>query len=290
MSRPLSMSSWSARWRSRRSRGLALAMPAVALLTCLFIFPVANLLSKSFLEPHLGLQNYTELLLSSTYRQILRNTFEVSTIVTLVTLALGFPLAWLLAVISRSWAIAIFSVLILSMWTNLLTRTFAWMVLLQSTGLINRSLLAIGLIHTPLPLTNNLFGVTIGMTYIMLPFIVFPLYATMRAVDSDLLRAASLCGASPLQCFFYVFLPQCLPGIAAGCLMVFVMSLGYFVTPALLGGPSYMMIAEMIVQLIQSMLNWGLGGAAAFVLFCITLLLYVVQMRFFDPLSGPEQE
>jgi putative spermidine/putrescine transport system permease protein len=276
--------------RTKRSSGLPLAMPALVLLSCLFFLPVIILLSRSFLEPQPGLQNYAELLSSSTYRAILLNTFTVSTVVTLVTLAIGFPLAWLLVIVPRAWAAIIFSVLILSMWTNLLTRTFAWMILLQSTGVINRGLMAIGLIDAPLPLTNNLLGLTIGMTYIMLPFIVFPLYATMRAVDPALLRAACLCGASRAQCFFHVFLPQCVSGIVAGCLMVFVMSLGYFVTPALLGGPSYMMVAEMIVQLIQSMLNWGLGAAAAFILFAVTLLLYAFQIRFFDPLSGADEE
>lgn len=274
-----------AKMRAKRSSGLALAMPALLLLACLFVLPVVLLLSRSFLEPQLGLQNYTELLSSSSYREILLNTFTVSTVVTLVTLVIGFPLAWLLVIAPRAWSAVIFSVIILSMWTNLLTRTFAWMILLQSTGVINRGLIAIGLISSPLSLTNNLLGITIGMTYIMLPFIVFPLYATMRAIDPALLRAASLCGATRLQCFLYVFLPQCVSGIAAGCLMVFVMSLGYFVTPALLGGPSYMMIAEMIVQLIQSMLNWGLGAAAAFILFAVTLLLYALQIRFFDPLA-----
>jgi putative spermidine/putrescine transport system permease protein len=276
--------------RAKRSSGVALAMPALALLSCLFFLPVIVLLSRSFLEPEPGFQNYIELLNSSSYRAILLNTFTVSTVVTLVTLAIGFPLAWLLVIVPRAWAAAIFSVLILSMWTNLLTRTFAWMILLQSTGVINRGLLALGLIDSPLPLTNNLLGLTIGMTYIMLPFIVFPLYATMCAVDPALLRAASLCGASRIQCFFYVFLPQCTSGIAAGCLMVFVMSLGYFVTPALLGGPSYMMVAELIVQLIQSMLNWGMGAAAAFILFAVTLLLYGLQIRFFDPLSHSGKE
>ncbi|QEX17284.1 ABC transporter permease [Hypericibacter terrae] len=271
--------------RNIRASGLVLAMPALLLLSALFVLPVLILLSRSFLDPQPGLQNYAELLSSSSYRTILFNTFIVSTTVTLVTLAVGFPVAWLLAVVSRFWAMAVFAVILLSMWTNLLTRTFAWMILLQSTGVINRALIALGVIDTPLALTNNLIGVTIGMTYIMFPFIVLPLYATMKAMDPAVLRAASLCGASRLQCFLHVFLPNCASGIVAGCLMVFVMSLGYFVTPVLLGGPSYMMLAELIVQLIQSMLNWGLGAAAAFILFAATLALYALQIRLFDPLT-----
>jgi putative spermidine/putrescine transport system permease protein len=140
--------------------------------------------------------------------------------------------------------------------------------------------MALGVIDQPLALVNNLVGVTIGMTYIMLPFLVLPLHATLRAIDPSTLRAAAVCGASRWQSLRLVLLPLALPGIASGALMVFVMSLGYYVTPALLGGTSYMMLAELIAQLVQSLLNWGLAGAAAFVLLVVTLGLYAVQLRY----------
>jgi putative spermidine/putrescine transport system permease protein len=127
---------------------------------------------------------------------------------------------------------------------------------------------------------NNLIGVTIGMTYIMLPFLVMPLHATLRSIDPSTLRAAAVCGASRWQAFWRVLVPLAMPGIASGALMVFVMALGYFVTPALLGGPSYMMLAELIAQLVQELLNWGLAGAAAFVLLAVTLALYALQLHF----------
>jgi putative spermidine/putrescine transport system permease protein len=161
------------------------------------------------------------------------------------------------------------------------------MVLLQSTGVINRSLMALGIIDTPLPLINNLTGVTIGMVYIMLPFFILPLQATFRTIDPSTLQAASLCGAGRWQAFRRVLLPLSLTGVLSGGLIVFVMSLGYFVTPALLGGTSNMMLAEMIAQLVQSLLNWGLGGAAAFVLLVMTLALYAMQVRYF---GAPGQE
>jgi putative spermidine/putrescine transport system permease protein len=198
-----------------------------------------------------------------------------------VTLLFGFPIAWLLAILPKKWSSLLFSILLLSMWTNLLARTYAWMVLLQQTGLINRLLMQWGIIHEPLALVNNLIGVTIGMTYIMLPFLVMPLHATLRAIDPSTLRAAAICGATRWQAFWRVLVPLALPGIVSGAMMVFVMSLGYFVTPALLGGPSYMMLAELIAQLVQSLLNWGLAGAASFVLLAITLSLYAVQLRYF---------
>jgi putative spermidine/putrescine transport system permease protein len=275
--------------RRRQSSGFWLAFPAIALLTIFFVVPVFLLLLRSILEPEFGLQNYVELLNSTSYRTIFYNTFLVSTVVTAVTLLLGFPLAWLMVVVPRRWAMAIFAVILLSMWTNLLARTFAWLVLLQSTGVLNRALLSTGFIDRPLSLVNNLTGVTIGMTYIMLPFIILPLHATISALDASVLRAASLCGANRWQVFWYIFLPGCAPGIAAGCLMVFVMSLGYFITPALLGGSSNIMLAEYIAQLIQSLLNWGLGGAAALILLIVTLILYALQLGLLDPLKISER-
>lgn len=266
--------------RRRDWRSFRLLAPALLLLVIFFLLPVLSLLLHSILEPTLGLQNYTQLLGSTTYLRVFGNTFLVATVVTVATVAIGFPTAWLLAIAPRKVSSLLFSILLLSMWTNLLARTFAWMVLLQATGPINRTLTALGLIHEPLALVNNLIGATIGMTYIMLPFLVMPLHATLRSIDPSTLRAAAVCGASRWQAFWRVLVPLAMPGIASGALMVFVMALGYFVTPALLGGPSYMMLAELIAQLVQSLLNWGLAGAAAFVLLAATLSLYALQLRF----------
>lgn len=263
-----------------RMKGAVLALPALLLLLGFFVAPVLSLLLQSVTEPTLGLQNYRELIATPTYATVFFNTFLVATVVTLFTLLLGFPVAWALAVLPGRWAAVIFAVVLLSMWTNLLARTYAWMVLLQTTGVINKSLMALGLIDTPLALINNLTGVTIGMVYIMLPFIILPMQATLRTIDPATLQAAALCGASRWQAFWRVLLPLALPGIASGGLIVFVMSLGYFVTPALLGGTSNMMLAELIAQLVQSLLRWGMGGAAAFVLLVITLALYAVQVRY----------
>lgn len=266
--------------RRRDWRSFRLLAPALLLLAIFFLLPVLSLLLRSVLEPTLGLQNYTQLLGSTTYLRVFGNTFLVAGVVTVVTVAIGFPTAWLLAIAPRKVSSLLFSILLLSMWTNLLARTFAWMVLLQATGPINRMLMALGLIHEPLALVNNLIGVTIGMTYIMLPFLVMPLHAKLRSIDPSTLRAAAICGASRWQAFWRVLVPLAMPGIASGALMVFVMALGYFVTPALLGGPSYMMLAELIAQLVQELLNWGLAGAAAFVLLAVTLSLYALQLRF----------
>ncbi|GLK71184.1 ABC transporter permease [Ancylobacter dichloromethanicus] len=265
----------------RLPAGLAAVTPAFALVAVVFVLPVLALLLRSVLEPEPGLQNYAAFFASTTYLKVLGNTFLVAATVTVATVLLGFPVAWFLAIAPGFWSRLLFAVVILSMWTNLLARTYAWMVLLQRTGLINRTLMNLGLISEPLPLINNLVGVTIGMTYIMLPFMILPLHATIRSIDPSVFQAASLCGASRWQAFTRVMLPLTATGIAAGALMVFVMSLGYFITPALLGGTSNMMLAELIAQLVQSLLDWGLAGAAALVLLVVTLAIYAVQLRFF---------
>jgi putative spermidine/putrescine transport system permease protein len=265
----------------RTARGFWPTAPALVLLTIFFVAPVVGLLLRSVLDPQPGLSNYAEVFGSTTYVRVFANTFLVAGIVTVVTLALAFPVAWFLAIAPRFWASLLFAVIILSMWTNLLTRTYAWMVLLQRTGIINKTLMGWGLIASPLPLINNLTGVTVGMTYIMLPFMILPLQATIKNLDPAICRAASLCGASRLQVFTRVFVPLVASGVGAGVLMVFVMSLGYFVTPALLGGTSNMMLAELIAQLVQSLLQWGLAGAAAVVLLTVSLTIYAVQFRFF---------
>ncbi|CAM5187592.1 Putative spermidine/putrescine transport system permease protein OS=Castellaniella defragrans OX=75697 GN=HNR28_003077 PE=3 SV=1 [Castellaniella defragrans] len=257
--------------------------PAFVLIALFFVVPVAMLLLRSVLEPTPGLENYATLFGSTTYLQVFINTFLVAGIVTVAAVVIGFPVAWLLVIMPRKWSTLFLAIIVLSMWTNLLARTYAWMVLLQRTGVINKTLMGLGLIDHPLPLVNNITGVSIGMVYIMLPFIILPLMGVLKAIDPSTLRAAALCGANKWQCFRRVLLPLSIPGIAAGALMVFVMSLGYFVTPALLGGASSMMLAELIAQLVQSLLKWGLGGAAAFVLLVVTLGLYYVQLRFFNP-------
>ncbi|PLT89994.1 ABC transporter permease [Sinorhizobium medicae] len=274
--------------RVRRLTDFELTLPALVLLVLFFVVPVVILLMRSVTEPVPGLGNYVELLGSSTYLRIFTNTFLVSGLVTVVSLLIGFPVAWALAVMPGRAASIVFAILLLSMWTNLLARTYAWMVLLQRTGVINKVLIGLGLIDKPLPLVNNLTGVTIGMTYIMLPFIILPLYGVIKKIDPAILQAAALCGANRWQSLVRVLLPLAMPGLAAGALMVFVMSLGYFVTPALLGGTANMMLAELIAQFVQSLVNWGMGGAAALVLLVVTLALYAVQLRFFgtDRMGG----
>ncbi|THF48380.1 ABC transporter permease [Allorhizobium terrae] len=275
--------------RAFRLGNFAATVPALALLILFFVIPVLILLSRSVTDPVFGFSNYAALLGSTTYLKIFFNTFTVAALVTVVSLIIGFPVAWALAIMPSRLSSIIFAVLLLSMWTNLLARTYAWMVLLQRTGVINKMLIGLGIIDKPLALVNNLTGVTIGMTYIMLPFIIIPLYGVIRKIDPAILQAAALCGATRWQALTKVLIPLAAPGMMAGALMVFVMSLGYFVTPALLGGTANMMLAELITQFVQSLVNWGMGGAAALVLLVVTLALYAVQLKFFGVTGAGER-
>lgn len=262
-----------------RIRSLLPGAPALLFLLIAFIGPVLGLLLRGFTEPEPGLGNFATLFGNTTYAMVLFNTFLVASLVTAFSLLLGFPVAWLMAMAPGRIGKLVFAVVLLSMWTNLLARTYAWLILLQRTGPINRILMEIGAIDAPIVMVNNLAGVVIGMTYIMIPFIVLPLHATMTAIDPTVLQAASVSGARPSAVFFRVFLPLTKSGLGAGCLMVFVMSLGYYVTPAILGGPQNMMLPQFIVQQVQTYLNWGIGSAGALILLVVTALLFIPYVR-----------
>ncbi len=260
-------------------RSLVPAMPALVFLFIVFVAPLAILFLRSVTDPEPGIGNYAQLVTDRTYLTVLFNTIVVSIVVTATALLLSYPVAWFLVICPAGWMRVVFAIILLSMWTNLLARTYAWLVLLQNTGAINHFLMWLGVIDQPVALVNNMIGVIVGMTYIMLPFMILPLHATISAIDPALMQAAAIAGASPGRVLRRVLLPLSLPGISAGCIMVFVMSLGYYITPALLGGPGDMMIAVLIAQQVQQMLNWGLGSAAAFILLTITLAIYFLYIR-----------
>src|SRR5262249_7140683 len=214
------------------------------------------------------------------YLRILGTTFEISLLVTGVTLALGYPLAFLLATARPRTAALMLAAIMLPLLTSVLVRTYAWMVLLGRRGVVNEGLAALGLLDAPLPLLYTRTGVTIGMAHVLLPFMVLPLYSVMKGIDAELVRAAQNLGASPRQAFFRVYIPLSLPGIAAGCVLVFVAAIGFFVTPALLGGPPDTMIAMLIESQVRELLNWELASALAATLLAITAVLLLGFQRF----------
>lgn len=210
---------------------------------------------------------------------ILLRTFNISAIVTLTCLLLGYPLAYWLSTLPARKANVLMILVLVPFWTSILVRVAAWIVLLQREGLVNKALLSLNIVDTPLTLLFNRTGVIISMTHILLPFMILPLYSVMKSVPPTYLRAAVSLGSAPLAAFFRVYVPQTWPGIGAGTLLVFILSIGYYVTPALLGGASDQMISYYIAQYINVDVNWGMACALGAVLLAATLVLYSVYRR-----------
>lgn len=213
------------------------------------------------------------------YGGILLRTFNISLVVTLFCLLLGYPLAWWLASLPARKANLLMILVLVPFWTSILVRVAAWIVLLQSEGLVNRGLMGIGLIDSPLALLFNRAGVVIAMVHILLPFMILPLYSVMKNVPATYVRAAVSLGSAPLSAFFRVYVPQTYPGISAGALLVFILSIGYYVTPALLGGADDQMLSYYIARYTNVAVNWGMACALGAVLLTATMVLYSVYRR-----------
>jgi putative spermidine/putrescine transport system permease protein len=264
------------RVRSRESRQqrlyLLLAAPGFLLLAVLFVYPLFDLMRLSVENGSVA--HYHQVLFGEIYVRVFANTVKIALVVTVLCALLGYPVAHFLATAPRWWALFGLLCVVLPFWTSLLVRTYAWMILLGNNGIVNRLLLASGLVEKPLPLMHNELGVTIGMVHVLLPYFVFPVYAVMTRVDRALLSAAEGLGAPPWQILRRIYLPLTLPGVVAGCTLVFILALGFFITPALLGGGKVMMIALLIEQQVSQMLNWGLASALCMVLVAAILLSY----------------
>ncbi|MFZ3218749.1 MAG: ABC transporter permease [Rhodoferax sp.] len=214
------------------------------------------------------------------FSDILLRTFSISAVVTLVCILIGYPLAYWLSTLSERRANLMMILVLLPFWTSVLVRIAAWIVLLQSNGLVNRFLMFSGLTEGPIPLLFNRLGVVIAMVHILLPFMILPLYSVMKSVPQNYVRAAVSLGSAPLAAFFRVYVPQTYPGVAAGGLLVFITSIGYYVTPALLGGAADQMLSYYVAQYTNVDVNWGMACALGSVLLTATLILYSVYRRF----------
>ena len=261
-----------------KTRGFLPALPALILLFAFFLFPVVRMLGFS-LEAG-TLDWYAKALGEQLYLRVFWNTFEIAVFVTAVCLLLGYPLGFLIATTTPGWATLGFIFVLLPLWTSVLVRTYAWMVLLGRNGVFNRWLIDVGAIADPLPLLHNLSGVLIGMVHVLLPYMVLPVYGAVRRLDPALVAAAQGLGASNWRIFWRIYLPLTLPGIFAGAVIVFVLSLGFYITPALLGGGKVMMVAVMIEQEVRQTLNWPFAAALSAVLLALTLGVYTVAQLF----------
>ncbi len=260
-----------------RRRIQVLGLPALAFLLFFFALPLLGMLQRSVTDPTLGLGNYATLFESRIYAQVFLRTFQVSLVVTLLCLALGYPTAYFISGIhSRRLRNMVLVLVILPFWTSLLVRTYAWMVILGRTGILNSALMATGLIDQPLRLLHTRFAVLVGMTHILLPFMILTLNAVMQGIDRRLTLAASTLGANPIRAFVTVFLPMSMPGVASGSLLIFIMALGFYVTPALLGGQGDIMISMMIESRARQLLDWSFASTLSGVLLIVTLAILMV--------------
>jgi putative spermidine/putrescine transport system permease protein len=215
------------------------------------------------------------------YRAVFTRTFGIAAAVTLITLALGFPLAWLLANLPGRFAARLILLVLLPFWTSILVRTAAWTVLLQRYGILNDLLLALHVTDHRFDLMYTRTGLIIAMTHIQLPFTLLPIYSIMRTISASQMRAAYSLGARPSVAFRRVYLPQVMPGVMAGCLLTFILCLGYFITPALVGGPADQLIANFISNYIDVELNWQMAAALSCILLALTLALFAAFARVF---------
>lgn len=215
----------------------------------------------------------------SANRTILTRTFFLSAIITLSCLAIGLPYAMIAASFGGWKRNAMLMAVLLPLWTSLLVRTAAWYILLQDNGVINGFLTYLGLINEPLPLIFNRLGVVIAMTHVLLPFMVLPIFSVVSTIPKNLLPAAASLGANPLRAFWHVLLPLTLPGILSGVLLVFMVAIGYYITPALVGGPNDQMISATIAFYALETANWGMAGALGLILLLITVILYTLYGR-----------
>jgi putative spermidine/putrescine transport system permease protein len=261
-------------------RRALLIVPGLLFILVMFLYPLGSLVATSVRGDHgLTVAHYQRIWTVPAYTRILGNTLLMAMVVTGLCLLLGYPVAYRLTTARGRWRALLLICILMPFWTNLLVRAYGWMVILHPQGLINAALTSTGLIGNPIPLVHNTTGVVIGMTQVMLPYMVLPIAAVMEGMDPRLLQAASSLGAPPWRTFLHVFLPLTLPGVFAGVLLVFIISLGFFVIPALLGGTRDILVAQLIQFNISTVLNWGFAAALSTVLLTTTLVVYGLAHR-----------
>lgn len=260
---------------------MGLVTPAFLLIFVTMLLPVGWLFYLSILSDTgaYSLEHYQRMWEQPSYGRTFLATFQVSALTTAICILLGYPLAYFLSELPKRAANLCMIAVLLPLWTSLLVRTYAWLVLLQRRGLINGWGIELGLWDEPLALVHNMTGTLIGTVHVMLPFLVLPLYSAMRAIDRSYLRAAANLGASPLRSFWLVFFPLAMPGLASGALIVFVLCLGFYVTPAVLGGGKVIMVSSRIANDIEIFFNWGAASALGVVLLVLTVALIFVATR-----------
>ena len=251
------------RWPNRHAVYWLVVLPALLMLVLLYVVPLGNVLLTSVTDPRPGLDNYALLFTNAGVQKSLLTTLRIAAITTAFALLLGYGLAYAMRAASSRTQRLMLVLVLLPFWISILVRSFAWIALLGPQGPLNAALLAWRLVDEPVTLVRNETGVLIAMVHVMVPYAVLTLYANMRGIDAGLVSAARSLGASRWQAFRMVFLPLTLPGLIGAGLLVFILSLGFYITPALLGGGKVLMIAEYVAVQINDTLRWGLGTMLA---------------------------
>lgn len=266
---------------SRSPRGLPLLAPAFVILTAFFLWPLVDLVASSFAAGD-PFEHYRRMLEVPTYLRVLLRTLLLSAGTAAICLLLGFPLAYRLVRAKGVGKALLLFCIFVPFWTNLLVRSYGWIVVLNPEGVINQTLMALGLIDEPLKLVYNTTGVLIGMSQIMLPYMVLPIAAVMTRLDPQIPNAARSLGATWSRAFWRIYFPLTLPGVMAGVLLVFMLSLGFFVIPAVLGASREILLSQLIEFNINRVLNWGFAAALSTVLLAATLLIYWIGEKWFQ--------
>ena len=266
--------------RKHISPGWWLVAPFFLMVACLYLGPLLNILWLSLSDPEPGLQNYSKLVESDTLARIMWTTIRICVITTGFSVILGYSVAYAMVHAYRREQSFMLTFLLVSFWISILVRTFSWLMLLGRKGLVNESLEVIGLISEPVAFMRNELGVLIGMVHYMIPYAVLPLLVNMQTLDQRVMSASRNLGASASQTFFRIYLPMTRPGIVASALLVFILSLGFYVTPAVLGGGKVLMVAEYIsVQLLVT-LKWGVAAMLAALMLAGVLVMLWIMSKF----------
>ena len=258
-----------------------LVLPLLLVMAVGFNLPLVGMLGQSLVGPagDFTLVHFREVFEASAYLKVLGSTFRIALITAVLCVVLGYPLAYWLRRLAPRWQMVALALVVIPFWISILVRTYAWIVVLGNAGIVNRSLLALGWIDEPLAFLYNELGVIIGTVNVLLPFLVLPLFAAMLKIDEQLLRAAETLGASPWMVFWRIFFPLSVPALAAGAVLVFILTLGFFITPAVLGGGRVPMVANMLDLFVNQMPNWDLASAISTVLLVVTVALFVLYLR-----------
>lgn len=261
--------------KKRRSFVWLLLIPAILYIITFLIYPMINIFMLSFQNKSgmFTFENYKYIFTDITVRKVFIETGRISVIVMLICLVLAYPVAYVMTICSKKTRMLMTLCVMIPFWTSLLVRTYSWMILLQNEGVVNRTMLSLGIIKTPINMMYNTTGLVIGMTHVMLPYMILSLYSVMDGIDRNLMTASANLGANGFQTFFKVYFPLSLNGVVAGCVLVFVLNLGFYILPSLMGSADNMMVSQMIATQVNKLLNWNMASALSFALLLVTVVL-----------------